>query len=74
MEIKLKHIYPEVSDIFIGYYHELTGNAGKPKYSNDGSLLHWIAEHKPLFQTEILHICYEQGFKAGYRKARRRKF
>ena len=68
MEIHTKRFHSEVTDIWLAYYHELTGKSDKPHYSYDGCLLHWIAEYSPGDQTALLHICYEAGLKAGHKK------
>lgn len=54
-----------INKIWIDYYHKLTGKDGKPTYGDSGCLFHWIAEHQPNYQIEILYLCYEAGFKAG---------
>ena len=57
--------HKKVTDLWLDYYHKLTGNEGAPHYDDRGNLFWWIAEYAPKYQTEILHICYEAGYKTG---------
>lgn len=50
----------EVTRIMKSYNKELTG-----KEEIEGSIFEGILENNPSFQSEILFIMYNEGFKAG---------
>lgn len=67
-----KFYHKEVSKIWLDYYHELTGKTGAPTYDENNSLFGWIVENALMRQTDILHICYEAGYKDGLKVAKQK--
>lgn len=58
----------EVTRIWRKYHEELTGSDSLT-YDEHGNAFGFISKVRPNYQTEILSILYEEGFRAGVRQA-----
>lgn len=61
--------YGEITKIWREYHSKLTGQ-NDIGYDKHGNLFGFIAEKQPSYQSEILHIMFEEGYKEALKDMR----